>query len=130
MNWKRGFFRIWLIASGLFVIAVSAIYWQQAAHQFEALRHVLPANERSPELQKAIDALYRVSSAPASDPHARALAQHVSDLNRREIELRDGNPWQTIYEGMALAIAVPLILLALGAAAGWALGGFGPRKSN
>ena len=36
MSWRRGFFRIWLVASALFVIAIAAISYSEIMAQFDA----------------------------------------------------------------------------------------------
>ena len=36
MSWRRGFFRVWVLGSALFVVAVAAINYSEIRAQFDA----------------------------------------------------------------------------------------------
>ena len=47
MNWRRGLFRLWIVGTVLFVIAVAFVSYSEIKQQFDdvALMHVLEADE-------------------------------------------------------------------------------------
>ena len=46
MNWRRGLFRLWIVGSVLFVIAVAFVGYSEIKKEFDetALQHYLEAN--------------------------------------------------------------------------------------
>ena len=79
MNWRRGCFRLWVVGSALFIVAVAAITSIEIQPQLQTLDH----------------------SAP--------FPAHI---------------WMMLLNGMGIAVGVPLLVLTIGAAVGWAFSGF------
>jgi hypothetical protein len=78
-NWQRGCFRLWVVGSALFIIAIAALTSIEIKSQIEILD----------------------SSAP--------YPTYV---------------WTMLLNGMSVAIGIPVIVLTIGAAVGWAFSGF------
>jgi len=50
MNWRRGLFRLWIVGSALFVLAVAFVSYADIKEEFDAVAstpHVLKADERA-----------------------------------------------------------------------------------
>ncbi len=104
MNIRRGFFRLWLVASAFWVIAVIATFsgytiWNNIADGWKAQRE-----------EAAIEPVNNFRFIPG---------EIIERIDRgREAET------QAQWLGK-FAIIPPLVLLSIGAAVGWAFSGFG-----
>src|SRR5262245_3356368 len=153
MNWRRGLFRLWIVGSVLFVIAVAAINYPSIKAEF-----IVAANK--PDLAanaKLADEVYRrfYSDMPReqfdkkiSDPKviarleatvknidtSRPLSQWTDDELLASIALPNTgpptSPWTSIGTAAAIAFGIPLVVLVLGASPVWAFSGFAANRKS
>jgi hypothetical protein len=151
VNWRRGLFRLWIVGSTLFVLAVAFVSYSSIKSEFDAVA-------KKPDLAadaKLADEVYRrfYSDMPreefdkkSSDPKviarleaiiakidtSRPLSQWTDDELVARATLPDTgpspSPWATLGMWAAVGFGVPLVVLALGASLVWALSGFAARR--
>jgi hypothetical protein len=154
MNLRRGFFRIWLVLSALYIIAVGALFYGDVSEQFR--KAALGA-----EFKKAGAGILLVpvlckeargkdgedydASGPWNDyraeklcwyqePKFRRLYPEYKDLTeddlsdrlyqRAGLKIERAKPWVLVGTVAAIALSVPLAVFILGTAIGWAFAGF------
>lgn len=156
MNFQRGFFRIWVVGSALFVIAVAALSYGKVTSEFERASMdfskgsvlMLPTDCKLARGSSGAD--YSPIDGPWNDyttqpvcwykiTDFRRLYPEYADISedalsdklydRAGIVRRPARPWQELGIAAAIALSVPLISLMIGAALGWALSGFRTRSS-
>jgi hypothetical protein len=110
MNWRRGLFRLWIVGSALFVIAVAFVSYSEIKEEFEdAASASASVTDRPVTRQDSVDPWAEFSPRrPVTDP---AL---IKRLNRTP------NPWATL--------GIPLVVLVLGASLVWAFSGFAVKR--
>ena len=150
MNWRRGLFRLWIVGTALFVIAVAFVSYGEIKQQFDdiAVMHVLEADELAVPVQCAdargvADADYTVQFANCwyAMSKFRRLYPEYNDLSDNELtrKLYDvrgiaaaselPNPWKTLGMWVSIALGIPLAVLVLGASLVWAFSGFAAKRS-
>jgi hypothetical protein len=106
MKWQRGLFRLWLVLSVCWIVAVGAFTWA-----------TLPADEEvagwARDDSKALPPL-----PPGSKPQFDPSLPYVIVRSAERVE--------RIKSAAVLALAPPSIILVLGAAFSWAIQGFRP----
>jgi hypothetical protein len=153
MNFQRGFFRVWVILSILFVIAVAIVSYTDVSREFEWAS--LDFSSTSTVMVPADCKLARGKAGTDYDtpdrwngyaPHCwyqmptfRRLFPEYGDLSddvltskayaKAGIELKPARPWRALGIALSIAFGVPLVVLALGAALGWAISGFRPKPT-
>ena len=157
MNIRRGFFRLWVIASLTFVALVAAFAFEGmkksfddyylSKHMDETSILLLPVNCGDVRGKETAD-----YTAPAwhdrakktlcwyQEPKFRALYPEYKDMSNPDLSTRlykaagidttpRQNPWLGLVFLVAWGLAIPLIVLLIGAGIGWALSGFAaPRQ--
>lgn len=148
VNWRRGFFRVWVLLAGLWFLVFTAWSVSAALNPYVSSKDFAVNRETGQvdlidqygephnSLRTAVTdgkfkahevrpdwTLYVRSDSPAADlpvrlAAARALADHAIAAQRTEAIWRTASYW---FWG---ALFWPLVVLALGAAIGWALSGF------
>jgi hypothetical protein len=151
MNWRRGLFRLWIVGTVLFVIAIAFISYSEIKAQFDAATGnaaVWPGEIAVPVLcadaRGVADADYIIE---ANDncwyamSKFRPLYPEYNDLSDKELTRKlysnRGitaasdllNPWATLGTWASIAVGIPLAVLALGASLVWALSGFARGKT-
>jgi len=152
MNWRRGLFRLWIVGTALFVIAIAFVSYSEIKAQF----NYKPAASIN---QNLVDETYRrfYSDMPReqfdkkiSDPKviarlevltskfdtSRPLSQWTDDellayyamLSMKEAPAAP-NPWATLGMWASIAFGIPLVVLVLGASLVWAFSGFAGKRS-
>jgi hypothetical protein len=158
MNWRRGLFRLWIVGSVLFVLAVASISYSEIKKQFDAtaLIRYFEANimllvpqfcgqargvagtdyttqqERDPGDPYAKPCWYDL-------PKFRLLYPEYKDLSDKELSqkfyadqglpIRElPNPWVTLGVRTAFALGIPLVVLVLGSSLVWAFSGFAATR--
>ena len=109
MNLRRGLFRLWLVGSVLFVLAVAFVNYSDIEEEFEDATSVIFQPVPDPEVIKRFQ---EGTLQPVTDP---ALIKRLE---------RTPNPWASLARVAAIALGIPLAVLALGASLLWALFGF------
>jgi hypothetical protein len=145
MNLRRGLFRLWIVGSALFVLAVAFVsygeiktafetaasskdYWEQqkkiAATQtqrkvvrFRGQLHEFPADMTATEIAAALE-------TTINDPELRPQLT----LTDAEVGIFPQNPWASLGWAAAIAFGIPLAVLALGSSLLWALSGFAVQR--
>jgi hypothetical protein len=158
MNWRRGLFRLWIVGTALFVLAVAFVSYSEIKGQFDAiaLQNWAEANDAllvpqlCGEARGVAGTDYSTQQERhAGDPYARPcwyaipkfrlLYPEYKDLSDRElsrklyadhgIPIRDlPNPWMTLGMWAAIAFGIPLVVLVLGASLVWAFSGFSAKQ--
>ena len=123
MNWRRGLFRLWIVGSALFVLAVAFVSYADIKEEFDAVAstpHVLKADERAVALLCAdargtADADYITfkDNCWYSMTTFRRLYPEHNDLSDDAIRKLDPvlriatkiNPWATLGCGQGLRSA-------------------------
>jgi hypothetical protein len=113
MNWRRGLFRLWIVGSVLFVIAVAVISYGDIKEQFdaarlEAIRSQLDTSRPLPQW---------------TDDELRAYIAMPKQITPTAI------PWATLEMWVSIAFGIPLAVLVLGASLVWAFSGFSAKRS-
>ncbi|AYM12289.1 hypothetical protein At1D1108_26630 [Agrobacterium tumefaciens] len=158
MNIKRGLFRLWLVLSILFAIAIFAMGYSQIKAEFdkgallaEILSHdlihipVLCAQTRGKLdedyfLQSGDEVKRPWQTCWYKMPSFRALFPEYKDMSDEDLAtktyeevgrpLTPPKPWQTLAGFAGLAFGLPLAVLVIGSAFVWAFSGFSrPRAS-
>ena len=126
-RWKRGFFRLWVLVSTLWVLAVLAL-----AQPWDAFGRYQEATDKLERFSSAfakVDAKIAAGGGPSEDGtyyDVERLKGMREELETRQIGVQatvDGFPTQMLTVLSAL-IGVPLFVLGFGAALAWVIGGF------
>ena len=145
MNLRRGLFRLWIIGSAMFVLAVAFVSYTGIKAEFDAVAstpHLLKANEQVVGLPCAnargtADADYTTVKDDCWYPMTtfRRLYPEHNDLSDDAIKLDPVlriatriNPWATLGLRAGIAFGIPLAVLAFGASLVWALSGFAATR--
>ncbi|WP_439373156.1 hypothetical protein [Bradyrhizobium sp. DASA03120] len=156
MNYRRGFLRIWIILSVLFAIGVAIVSYKEVSGEFEKASLdfsqvgilMLPVDCREARGKSGVDfePPDRPWNAYAATPNCwyklpdfRRLYPEYRDLSETALsdKLYDkagivrtpARPWRALGMALAIAFAVPLFVLIIGVALGWALSGFRTKPS-
>ena len=147
----RGLFRLWIVGTALFVIAVAAVSYSDIKKQFRdsALQHyvMVPVRcgqargvagidyERNPgfEPNEVDSCWYGMSKLRPLYPEYNDLSD--TELSRRlyaqhDMPFRDlPDPWETLATRASIALGIPLVVLILGASLVWAFSGFSAKRT-
>jgi hypothetical protein len=157
MNLRRGFFRLWLLFSALFVIATAVVFFSDVKSEFEKAASIAAFNkmawgdslllpvECSADLRgrKGEDyeflngyggkntCWYKVEKFRGLYPEYKDLTDdQVLDRTYEKlgIPLTHPSPWTLVLKTLSIAVGVPLIVLAVGSAIGWSFAGFSSER--
>jgi hypothetical protein len=146
MNWRRGLFRLWIVGTALFVLAVAFIGYSNVKEKFAGLAsttHVLKVNEPAIGLLCAdaqgvadVDYLRTGDNCWYAMSAFQRLYPEYSGLSENEIRKLRGvhgiavadNPWVTLGVWASIAFGIPLVVLILGASLVWAFSGFAAKR--
>ena len=133
MNWRRGLFRLWVIGTVLFVMAVAMVAYDDIKTviaygdikaKLDAAKNEFAAAASKREAEQPIDGDWATPD-PRNDPKLRALAR----LNVMEEVMFDATrAWARTEYLASIAFGVPLVVLALGASLVWAFSGFSAKR--
>ena len=120
MNLRRGLFRLWIVGSALFVLAVAFVGYSGIKEQFTAVASTfevqLPDGRtfevQAPDMQTATAMVKTLPENFVPDKPLRAMP----------------NPWATLGMWASIAFGIPLAVLALGSSLLWALSGFAAER--
>jgi hypothetical protein len=119
----RGLFRLWVVASVLWVAGVGIETWRSWPVDSIALKTPLP-----PEYVIDIDPneylAFKRCTDTKSENECTAILKPSFDPSKVEVIVWDKMP--AIQFGVMLALAPPILILAFGSALAWALRGFRP----
>ena len=144
MNWRPGLFRLWIVGSVLFVIAVAFISYADIKAEFasaaaiwpdEILVPVLCANARgvaeADYIKRGDYCWYAMSIVRRLYPEYKDLSDNVLMRKAyavRGIAIPTPNPWATLGMWVAVAFGIPLVVLILGSSLVWAFSGFAAKR--
>jgi hypothetical protein len=114
MNLRRGLFRLWIVGSALWVLAVAFVSYGNIEEEFEDATSVIFQPVPDPEVLKRFQ---EGTLKPVTDPTL---------IKRLE---RTPNPWASVGRAAAIALGIPLAILALGLSLLWALSGFAVTRN-
>jgi hypothetical protein len=147
MRVPRGFFRLWIIGTALFVFAVAAISYSGIKAQFdgvaikpEVTSFIAEFRQQYPEYNNLTDAqLLEYSDMPREEFEKQVAANKIvkfqGQLHEFPADFTDEqiatalkstikNPWVSVAEAAAIAFGIPLAVLILRASVLWAFSGF------
>jgi hypothetical protein len=145
MNLRRGLFRLWIVGSALWVIAVAFVSYSEIKKQLTAAADAVawPGEIAVPALcsdaRGAADVDYFIEFSDNcwyAMSKFRRLYPEYNDLSDNELVRKlytargiagvsdVPNPWKTLGVRAAVAFGIPLAILALGSSLLWALSGF------
>jgi hypothetical protein len=140
MNFRRGFFRIWVILSSLFIIGVAFASYKEVIGEFEkasldfsSFVIEVPVNCTEARGKSGTDYLefqkcwYQMPTFRRLFPEYKDMSDDaVSDklYAKAGIELHPARTWKALGIAISIALGVPLVALVIGAALGWAFSGF------
>jgi hypothetical protein len=151
MNLRRGLFRLWLIGSALFVLAVAFVGYTEIKEQFTAVASMSKAEwpvqlagfrQRYPQYNhvsdaQLMDAFYKnfYSDLTREEFNKRMAAansvidpENLAQLEKAVADIRVPDPWATLGTWAGIAFGIPLAVLVLGSSLGWALSGFAAER--
>jgi hypothetical protein len=125
----RGLFRLWIVGTALFVIAVAAVSYSDIKAEFDRPKpnkifEVQAPDGRTFEL-KAPDMQTAMSMA------TRLAKDYVPDkpqLSDYDVFTPEPNPWASVATAAGVALGIPLVVLVLGASLAWAFSGFAAKR--
>jgi hypothetical protein len=143
MNIRRGLFRLWVVLSGIFIIAASILLSGGIRDEFKKARGVKEMSSFKTLLP--VDCS-KVRGSVASDysnfegqcwyeiPKFRKLYPEYKDVDdnrlseflyeKAGIPLTPIRPWRKLMETVGFIVGVPLVVLLLGRSLMWAASGF------
>jgi hypothetical protein len=153
MNLRRGLFRLWIVGSALWVLAVAFASYSEIKQQFDASVSMSKAEwpvqlagfrQRYPQYNHLSDAqlmdaffknFYSDLTRAEFDKRMAAAKSAIDPENLAQLEkavanIRVPNPWTTLGEWAAVAFGIPLAVLALGSSLLWALSGFAVTRQS
>ena len=110
---RRDLFRLWIVGAALFVLAVAFASYSDIEEEFEDATSVILQPVPDPEVIKRFE---EGALKPVTDPTL---------IKRLE---RTPNPWASVGRVAAIALGIPLAVLALGSSLLWALSGFAAER--
>ena len=147
MNLRRGLFRLWIIGSALFVLAVAFVSYSGIKAEFDAAdRPDLSTNAkladevyqrfysdmRREEFDRKISdpkIIARLEAIVAKTDTSRPLSQWSDDeLLAHMIAGPVPNVWASVGRAVGIAFGIPLMVLILGSSLLWALSGFAATR--
>jgi hypothetical protein len=159
MNFRRGFFRLWLLASILFVAAVAFLAYEPIINSFKRAAEskawsevglmLLPVHCKDARGKSGTDYTGREASWTDYSTEGQCMYK-MADFRRLYPEYKDlsdndlanktyekanrplrpePEPWWSLGQAVAIAVGVPLIVLLLGGAVAWALSGFTRKEA-
>ncbi|MGJ5075510.1 hypothetical protein [Bradyrhizobium oligotrophicum] len=152
MNFKRGFFRLWVLLSALFIVGVAVVSYRDVSEEFEKASMdfssvgtlLVPIDCKGARGTAGTD--YEAAHLDGSAnkpicwykmPDFRRLFPEYKGQSDDSVsyklyasaglETHPARPWSALLIAASIAIAGPAITLFLGTALGWALLGFVPK---
>jgi hypothetical protein len=120
MNWRRGLFRLWIVGSALFVLAVAFVSYGEIKQQFDtALKPNMTFEVERPD----------GSTLDIQAPDMETAKAMVRMLAEGFIIDKPPNPWATLGVWAGIAFGVPLVVLVLGSSLVWAFSGFAAKRT-
>jgi hypothetical protein len=125
MNLRRGLFRLWIVGSALFVLAVAFVSYDPIKREFEGevVRNPYAPSTLAPSSNTNIiqfeGQLYGFLADATDEQIATALKN-----------VRAPSPWASVGTAAGIAFGIPLAVLALGASLLWALSGFAAERQS
>ncbi|MGO8218869.1 hypothetical protein ACC746_31260 [Rhizobium ruizarguesonis] len=157
MNIKRGLFRLWLVCGLLFAAAIMFFSYEQIVSEFRKsnLLAEIPANATAlipvtcKDARGALGVDYELDKdVKEKTPDAlcwymmkkfRANYPQYADLSDEDIvtktygdvgvPLHLAHPWRNLFGLLGFAFGVPIFVLVIGSAFGWAFSGFSRRAT-
>jgi hypothetical protein len=118
MNFKRGLFRLWCVVSTLWFLLFGSLAIKDALTYLELKRDLAPFFARTESCDQWLDV--------AEDATSENKGCYITETESA-IHTRVRNALRSVEWELALALAVPLIILVLGSALYWAISGFKMR---
>lgn len=154
MNWRRGFFRVWLLISGLYVLAAVVLFYSPVVERFNLSPALWGAKQmlmvdcraeirgtENTDFQKYPLVGYGGIEVCIYEPEKfRRLYPEYRDLSIDDIEARlnkrlnlptptaYGAAWEILRAPLGWTLIPPLALLLLGLGVYWSMAGF--RRSE
>ena len=152
MNFRRGLFRLWIIGSALFVLAVAFVSYPSIVAEFVVVANKpdLAANATladevyqrfysdmpREQFDKKISdpkVIARLEAVVKNIDTSRPLSQWTDDELLASMTLPDTgpttSPWISVGTVIAIALGIPLAVLILGSSLVWAFSGFAAKRS-
>jgi len=127
MNWRRGLFRLWIVGTVLFVLAVAFFSYSEIKAQFDA---TLKPNTTF-EVQAPDGRTFEVQ-APDRQTATAMIKTMIETLPEGFVLdkplLFAPKPWATLGMWAGIAFGIPLVVLVLGASLVWAFSGFAAKR--
>ena len=115
MNLRRGLFRLWIVSSALFVLAVAFFNYSEIKAEFDAVATTF-------EVQLPDGRTFEVQA-----PDMQTATAMVKTLPENFVRAMP-NPWATLGTWAGIAFGIPLVVLALGSSLLGALSGFAAER--
>jgi hypothetical protein len=138
MNWRRGLFRLWVIGTVLFVMAVAMVAYDDIKTviaygdikaKFDAAKAEFnAAKAENDAANKPLGGEWAIGATPGpvTDPN---LIARLNTRNAADEAMFDADrAWASTEYLAGIAFGVPLAVLALGASLVWAFSGFSAKR--
>ena len=150
---RRGLFRLRIVGSALFVLAVAFVGYTEIKEQFTAVASMSKAEwpvqlagfrQRYPQYNHLSDALLmdafyqKLYSDLTREEFDKRMAaaksvidpENLAQLEKAVADIRVSNPWATLGTWASIALGIPLAILILGSSLAWALSGFAVTRKS
>ncbi len=151
MNFRRGFFRLWLVLTVLYICVIGAIFYTDVKSEFALATNFfsqfdtdVPVLCKEARGKENVD--YKIDSGPWNDfrhdklcwyqeASFRAQYPEYNDLSVKGLAEslyaragltapRRAEPWKLLLSAITFGLSVPFFVLLVGVGIGWALAGF------
>jgi len=127
VNWRRELFRLWIVGTTLFVLAIAFISYNEIRSQFTTsskktfvveLQDGRTFHIRAPDMQTATAVVKKLPEGLVPDKPL---------LSEADVGLAP-KPWATLATWAGIAFGIPLVVLILGSSLVWAFSGFAAKR--
>src|SRR5262249_35924951 len=130
MNWRRGLFRLWIVGSVLFVIAVAFVSYRDIKAEFDRPKPNKIFEVQAPEGRTfGLKAPDMQTAAAIANKLPKGFVPDKPLLTDYDVFAPDPKPWASVAWVAGIAFGIPLVVLILGSSLVSAFSGFAAKRN-